>query len=320
MKVFQGLASFYSTVPCVLTIGNFDGVHRGHRALLIKAKADAKENGLKLVVMTFEPHPREFFDAQQAPLRLTLWRDQICALLECGVDQVIMARFDKHFAKQSHELFVTQTLINTLRAKIIYVGDDFRYGFQRAGNINTLKQAGLRYHFDVKQIKTIAGDDGLRISSTRVRQALANGEIHKANHLLGHPYQMSGRVIHGKQLGRTLGFPTLNIRIVHNRPALIGILLVKVWGLSSQPMLGVASIGKRPTVDHSGRYLLEVHVLDWQGDAYGKLVTIEFLHKLHDEIHYANLEKLVAGITQDVFQARQWFAQHSSISGINDCS
>ncbi len=312
MKVFRGLPNSASRAPCALTIGNFDGVHRGHQALLARVRAAADELGLEAAVMTFEPHPRAFFaqlagDPSKAPSRLANLRDNLGSLKQAQVDRMIVEHFNAQFASLSPEQFIKQILVDGLHVRWLMVGDDFRFGAKRAGDIETLRSAGAEYGFHVETLATVTAD-GVRISSSAIRQALAAGNFTLAESLLGHPYGISGHVIHGAKLGRTLGFPTLNLRIAHQRPALTGIFVVRIHGLSEQPLQGVASLGHRPTVDDSHRYLLETHVFDYQGHAYGKIVRIEFLHKLRDEQKYPDLSSLTAAINTDAEQARAWFA------------
>jgi riboflavin kinase/FMN adenylyltransferase len=308
VRVFRGLPNAESKAPCALTIGNFDGVHRGHQALLARVREAADARGLPVCVMTFEPHPREFFNPASAPPRIALLRDKLDALRMNRVDRVVVEHFNQTFAAQTPDAFVEKIIVNGLHARWVLVGDDFRYGARRAGDFELLKAAGLRYGFEVEQMPTVADPTGARISSSAVRTALVAGDVMGAAVLLGRPYEFSGHVVHGAKLGRNLGFPTLNLRVAHTRPALSGILVVQVHGLGERPVPGVASLGLRPTVDDSGRVLLEVHLLDWSGDAYGKLVRVEFLKKLRDEEKFVDLPTLTAAIAHDVTRTREWFA------------
>ncbi|QKM52316.1 Riboflavin biosynthesis protein RibF [Burkholderia glumae] len=310
VKVFRGLPNAESRAPCALTIGNFDGVHRGHQALLARVRAAADARGLPVCVMTFEPHPREFFNPAGAPPRIAMLRDKLEALRENGVDRVVVEHFNHTFANQPPEAFVEQTLVNGLHARWMMVGDDFCYGARRAGNFASLREAGRRYGFDVEQMATLTAPNGTRISSSGVRASLAAGDLEAAKAALGHGYAISGHVTHGLKLGRDLGFPTLNLPIAHKRPALSGIFVVLVHGLAGHPLPAVASLGVRPTVMDAGRVLLEAHVLDWHGDAYGKIVRVEFLKKLRDEAKYSDLETLTRAIAQDVADTRAYFAAH----------
>jgi riboflavin kinase/FMN adenylyltransferase len=311
MHVFRGLPNPESRSPCALTIGNFDGVHRGHAALLQTVVNQAQEMGLPAAVMTFEPHPREYFAARsghfdQAPARIANLRDKLEALEQAGIDRVIVEHFNARFAALTAQQFIENILVQGCHARWICVGDDFRFGAKRSGDFDLLRAAGEQWGFGVEAMPTLM-HDGLRISSSEVRQALAIGDFALAHKLLGRPYMMSGRVIHGKKLGRTLGFPTLNLRVAHKRPAVTGIFVVRVHGLAEQALPGVASLGVRPTVEDHGRVLLETHVLDWQGDAYGRLIRVEFLKKLRDEEKYDSLEQLTAAIAEDERQARGYF-------------
>ncbi len=296
--------------PCALTIGNFDGVHRGHQALLAHLRNRATQLGVPVTVMTFEPHPREFFNPQAAPPRITLLRDKLEVLAASGVEQVIVAHFNAKFACQTPDDFVQHLLVDSLRARLIVVGDDFQYGAKRAGDFASLRAAGIHYGFTAEQMPMLAAVDGMRISSSAVRAALSSGDLASAHTLLGYNYAISGHVIHGKKWGRRLGFPTLNLRITPKHLALTGICVVQVYGLDgadTQPLPGVASIGWRPTIDTEGQLLLEVHLLNWQGNAYGKRVRVEFLKKLRDEEKYDDLTLLRDAIAQDVEQARHFF-------------
>lgn len=314
MKVFRGLPNDRARAPCALTIGNFDGVHRGHQALLSEVTAAANRLGLEAAVMTFEPHPREFFaarmgDLSKAPARIANLRDKLGALANNGIDRVIVEHFNEHFASMTPQEFTERVLVNGLHVKWLMVGDDFCYGAKRAGNVAMLKEAGKEFGFEVHTLPTVM-HGAHRISSSAVRTALAQGDFATTRDLLGHPYSMSGHVIHGAKLGRTLGFPTINLRVVH-RPALSGVFVVQVHGLAGQPLPAVASLGVRPTVDDSGRMLLEVHLFDVAQDCYGKLVRVEFLSKLRDEEKYGDLDTLTAAIERDGQQARAYFAQRA---------
>jgi riboflavin kinase/FMN adenylyltransferase len=311
MKVFRGLPNARARAPCALTIGNFDGVHFGHQALLARVRAAATERALEAAVMTFEPHPREFFagragDLAGAPPRIAGLRDKLQSLSDAGVDRVIVEHFNAQFAALTPAQFVERVLVEGLHVKWLMVGDDFCYGARRAGDVALLREAGRAHGFQVETLPTVT-NGGNRISSSAVRAALAAADFAHVEQLLGHPYAMSGHVIHGRKLGRTLGFPTLNLRVAH-RPALAGIFVTRVHGLADQPLAAVASLGVRPTVDDSGRVLLEVHLLDQAIDCYGKLVQVEFLGKLRDEEKYGDLASLTAAIAGDSAQARAFFA------------
>ena len=322
MQVFRGLPRSRSLADggCALTIGNFDGVHRGHQAMLALLTNEARHRGLRTCVLTFEPHPRDYFARVQgkpglAPARIATLRDKLGELERCGIDRVIVARFDERFAAQPPQAFIDDMLVRGLGARYVLVGDDFRFGARRAGTYAMLDQAGDAAGFDVARMMSYEVH-GLRVSSSAVRDALAQGRMADAAALLGRPYTISGHAIHGRKLGRELGFRTLNIRFAHARPAAMGIFVVRVHGLGSAPVPGVASLGVRPTVEDAGRVLLETHCLDWpdalgEEAGYGRLISVELLHKLHDERRYGSLEALRAGIEQDETDARAWFSMQA---------
>ena len=316
MKVFRGLPNAESRATCALTIGNFDGVHRGHQVLLAYVRKAATELGIDAAVMTFEPHPREFF-AQQSnhpvtlPTRVANLRDKLQSLAQAGIDRVIVEHFNAHFSSLSPQDFIEKVLVQGLHVRWLMVGEDFCFGARRAGNIATLIEAGKKYGFQVVTLPNVM-NDGARVSSSAVRAALAMGDFTSARTLLGHAYSISGHVVHGKKLGREIGFPTLNLRVHHKQPALSGIFVVRVHGLTPQPLPAVASIGTRPTVDKSGHVLLEAFILDYSGDCYGKVVKIEFLQKLRDEEKYIDLPTLTAAIERDVDNTRDYFRQHDT--------
>lgn len=315
MQVFRGLPTPESRSPCALAIGNFDGVHRGHQALLKRVAQQAAQLQLPAAVMTFEPHPREYFaaktgDLSRAPTRIANLRDKLEALRECGMTRVIVEHFNARFAALTAEQFIHDVLVQSCHARWLCVGDDFRFGAQRTGDFALLQHHAPRSGFSVHAMATVH-HQGVRISSSEVRSALSVGNFALAEELLGRPYMMSGRVVYGRQLGRALGFPTLNLRITHKRPACTGIFVVRVHGLENQPLPGVASLGVRPTVEDNGQVLLETHVLNWQGNAYGKLVRVEFLHKLRDEEKYDSLEELRTAIAQDARQTQEFLAARS---------
>lgn len=323
MRVFRGLPNPASRTPCALTIGNFDGVHRGHRALIERVRSAADQLGVPACVMTFEPHPREFFygrlvaegkaDAQLPPARIANLRDKLDALASCGVDRVIVERFNARFAALSAEHFVEDIVVAGCHARWLMVGDDFRFGAQRRGGFAMLEDAGERFGFAVEALPSITTEeDGTeRVSSSAIRAALAAGDLTRAEALLGHPFFISGHVIHGRQLGRTIGFPTANILPhghAHDRQtALSGIFVVRVHGAGDEPLPGVASIGVRPTVEDAGRVLLEVNLFDFDENLYGRRVRVEFLHKLRDEEKFDDLGRLAAAIAADARAARAWF-------------
>lgn len=313
MQVFRSLPHAESRRPCALTIGNFDGVHQGHRTLLAHLTQAAQRLHLEAAVMTFEPHPREFFaqlsgDESRAPTRIANLRDKLQSLAEAGIDRVFVEHFNARFAALSPASFIQDILVEGLQVKWLIVGDDFRFGAKRAGDFALLVEAGKQFGFEVSSLASVQHENQ-RISSSAIRTALQNSDFEQARDLLGHPYSISGRVLHGQKLGRTLGFPTLNLRIAHKRPALSGIFVVQVHGLGPSPLPAVASLGVRPTVEDNGRVLLEVHLFDYNAQCYGKLIRVEFLHKLRNEEKYDDLTKLTDAIAADAKAARDFF-QH----------
>jgi len=321
MRVFSGFHHPGMADACALTIGNFDGVHRGHQAMLALLRNEAQHRGLPSCVMTFEPHPRDYFaraagKPEQAPARIATLRDKLGELERCGIDQVVVLRFDKPLASLSPEAFIVDMLVRGLGTKYILVGDDFRFGARRGGDYAMLDAAGPAQGFDVARMKSYEVH-GLRVSSSAVRQALAAGDMVQVESLLGRTYSISGHVIHGRKLGRELGFRTLNLRFAHAKTAAMGIFAVRVHGLGEQPLDGVASLGVRPTVEDAGRVLLEVHCLDWPArlgaeGGYGKLVRVELLHKLRDEARFDGLDALTAAIQQDAQDARACLASYAA--------
>ena len=320
MQVFRGFHHPGIAPSCALTIGNFDGVHRGHQAMLALLRSEAQHRSLPSCVMTFEPHPRDHFARisgrpELAPARIATLRDKLSELERCGVDQVVVLRFDARFAALSPQAFIDEVLLRGLGARYVLVGDDFCFGAKRAGDYAMLDAAGQAAGFDVARMMSYEVR-GLRVSSSAVREALAAGDMVRCAALLGRPYSISGHVMHGRKLGRELGFRTLNLRFGHAKPAAMGIFVVRVHGLSEQPLNGVASLGVRPTVEDAGRVLLETYCLDWPASlgpdgGYGHCVRVELLHKLHDELRYDTLEALREGIARDEAQARDWFAAHA---------
>ena len=321
MRVFRGLHHSGLAQACALTIGNFDGVHRGHQAMLALLRSEAAQRGVGSCVLTFEPHPRDFFASrsgqqQAAPARVGTLRDKLTDLAQCGVDQAVVLPFDSRLAAQSPQDFIDQVLVAGLRARYVLVGDDFRFGARRLGDYAMLDAAGDARGFDVARMNSYEVH-GLRVSSSAVRDALDQGQMDEAARLLGRPYRISGHVVHGRKLGRDLGFRTLNLRFAHWKPAASGIFVVRVHGLAERPLPGVANLGVRPSLDprdvNGGRVLLETHCLHWPAHlgpegAYGKIIRVELLHKLHGERKYDGLDALQQGIAKDCDDARAWLA------------
>ena len=320
MQVFRGLPPPAQRSACALTIGNFDGVHRGHQAMLSMLVHEARQRGLPAAVLTFEPHPRDFFARrggrpEAAPTRVSTLRDGVAALADCGVDRLVVLRFDAALAALPAADFIQRVLLDGMRSRLVMVGDDFRFGAGRQGDYTLLDAEGGRRGFDVARMMSFEVH-GLRVSSSAVRAALAAGDMAQASALLGRPYTITARAAHGRKLGRELGFPTLNLRFRHARPAASGIFVARVFGLAEdaeRAVPAVASFGVRPTVEDAGRVLLEVHCLQWPQalgpeGGYGLCLRVELLHKLHDELKYDSLESLREGIAADVAAARAWFA------------
>jgi riboflavin kinase / FMN adenylyltransferase len=306
MQVFRHFPQ-HPFAPVALAIGNFDGVHRGHQALLQRLVEVADSENLKSAVMTFDPHPREFFTPQQAPARLTSLREKLELFEEASIDQVYVCHFTKRFAAVTAEAFMQDILRGSLNAQAILVGEDFHFGAGRRGSIADIKAAG----FNLIRLNNLMYKDE-RVSSTLVREALAAGNLEQAAQLLGRPYSISGKVVHGAERGRQLGFPTANIHMRHERPALRGVYAVKLSPVKFGPdtpdgLEGVANLGLRPTVAGIPRLTLEVHVLDFDGDLYGKHVHVSFLEKLRDEIKFPDFEALKHQITRDTVEAKNYF-------------
>lgn len=306
MRVQRDLTSAPG-VPVALTIGNFDGVHRGHQAMLARLIEAAEDLRLQPAVLTFDPHPREYFARDEAPARLSTLRSKLDLFRAFGVAIAYVARFDVRLAALSAEQFIDDVLVRGLSARWVLVGDDFRFGRGRAGDLALLR-ARTR-PFSVEGMRTIDVGE-VRASSSAVRNALAAGDLVRAADLLGRSYAISGRVAHGDKLGRSLGFPTANLPLRH-RPPLSGIFAVRVHGLPGGPHHGVASVGVRPTVTSDNKPLLEVFLLDFDQAIYGRRITVEFLRKLRDEERYADLDTLARKIGDDVDNAREYFAAHA---------
>lgn len=327
MKVFRGYHHPQLAEHCALTIGNFDGVHRGHQAMLALLKNEAQHRGVPSCVMSFEPHPRDYFAAvarkpELAPARIATLRDKLTELARCGIDQCVVLPFNAALASQPAEAFIQDVLVRGLGVKYVLVGDDFRFGAKRVGDYAMLDAAGERLGFDVARMNSYEVH-GTRVSSSAVREALAQGRMDRVAGLLGRPYSVSGHVVHGRKLGRDLGFRTLNLRFSHWKPAAGGIFAVQVHGLADKAVPGVANLGIRPSLDpadvNGGRVLLETHCLEWPAGlgpegAYGKIIRVELLHKLHDELKYDSLESLKTGIAKDCDEARAFFALPQSFS------
>jgi len=324
MRILRGFDHPDQAKACALTIGNFDGVHRGHQAMLALLQSEARHRSVASCVMTFEPHPRDYFadlykQPDLAPARIATLRDKLNELAACGVQQCIVLPFNEKFSSQSPEDFINKVLVHGLGVKYVLVGDDFRFGAKRLGDYAMLDAAGAQLGFDVARMNSYEVR-GLRVSSSAVREALARGAMDEVAQLLGRPYAISGHVVHGRKLGRELQCPTLNLRFAHWKPAASGIFVVRVHGLHATPLQGVANLGIRPSLDpndvNGGRVLLETHCLDWPASlgaegGYSKIIRVELLHKLHDELAYDGMDALKQGIHKDCEDARTWFAENT---------
>ena len=288
---------------CVLTVGNYDGVHLGHQHMIGMVKARAAELGARAAVLVFEPSSKEFIDPAGAPPRLTRWREKYLALAAQGLDRMVTLRFDDCMRAMTPQRFVDELLVTGLGVRHVVVGNDFRYGAHARGTIDTLRHAGSDHGFGVEQIEPFLFD-GVRVSSTEVRERLARGDFDGAARLLGRPYRMLGQVIHGNKLGRTLGFPTANLRLMRRKSPVYGILAVLVRGVGEVAMPAVASLGTRPTVNGK-EVLLEVHVFDFAGDLYGREIEVEFVAKLRDEVKFDSLDAMMVQMRIDAADARE---------------
>ncbi len=307
MQILRSVPDAASS-PVALTIGNFDGVHLGHQAMLAKLRTAAAARGLPACVMTFEPHPREFFAPDQAPARLTTLREKLELLADAGVARTYVCRFNFALAQVTAQAFIERILVRGLGMRWLQVGDDFRFGARRAGDAAMLRAQAAGHGYEVEAMATVELD-GQRVSSTAVREALAAGDVAQAGRLLGRPYSISGRVVRGDQLGRTLGFPTANVQMKHNRPPLTGIFAVECARGDGALLRGVASLGVRPTVKAQGAApVLEVYLFDFKEEIYSEHVRVDFLHKFRDEEKYVDLETLRQQIERDVAAAREYFS------------
>ncbi|MES9943011.1 MAG: bifunctional riboflavin kinase/FAD synthetase [Candidatus Thiodiazotropha sp. 6PLUC2] len=304
MQLVRGLHNLKAVHHgCVATIGNFDGVHLGHQSVFNHLIEKGKALGQPTTVVTFEPQPREFFQGDKAPARLTRLREKLQAIEDAGITRVVVLEFNKRLASMSAEDFVEQLLVEGLGVRFLSVGDDFRFGHGREGDFELLKAAGEQHGFEVENMNTFRLDAD-RVSSTLIRELLTQGDLQGAAQCLGRPYRICGRVGHGAKRGRTIGFPTMNVDLHRQVSPLDGVFAVKVDGLESQPLPGVANIGVRPMVEGDPRYLLEVYLFDFDRSVYGEHVSVEFVHKLRDQQRFDSFELLRQQIWRDVDQAR----------------
>lgn len=293
----------------VATIGSFDGFHLGHRAIIEQVKERASHYSLPSVVMMFEPQPREYFARERAPARLMRLREKVDAIIAAGIDRVFCMQFNRSLRSLSAQQFVDRLLVEGLGVRCLVVGDDFHFGCDRKGDFAMLYLSGMYHGFEVLDTHTVELD-GERISSTRVRRELDQGNFAQAARLLGRPFSISGRVVYGQRLGRQLGVPTANVNLHRNRAPLKGVFAVEVrFGPHGEIVKGVANVGVRPTVGDLIKPVLEVHLLDWSGDIYGQRIAVEFCHKLREERKFAGLDELVVQIRADIAAARSYFAQ-----------
>ena len=305
-KIIRGFHNLSpSSEGCVATIGNFDGVHLGHQAVLSQLALKGDMLGLPATVITFEPQPTEFFLPEKAPPRLSRFREKVEALRSYSIEQLCVLRFNEVLAGMSANDFIQKLLVKGLNVRYLVVGDDFKFGKDRKGDFALLKKMGEEHNFQVVNMHTFAIAE-TRVSSTRIRQALTAGDLMLAQTLLGHPYKMSGRVAHGDKRGRTLGYPTANIHLHRAKVPLTGVYAVRLYGLEDEPIEGIANVGVRPTIGE-GTALLEVHLFDFNKDIYGENVQVYFLHKVRDEKKFDGLPALVAQIERDCQSARNYF-------------
>ncbi|HEX6550635.1 MAG TPA: bifunctional riboflavin kinase/FAD synthetase [Gammaproteobacteria bacterium] len=310
MELIRGLCNLKPRHRGVVaSIGNYDGVHRGHQAVLRELKQQARAFSAPATVIVFEPTPQEFFAPDAPPARLMRFGEKAPALAGQGVDRVLCLRFNRQMAQMSPEDFIERVLVGGLGVRYLVVGDDFRFGHARRGDFALLQQAGARHGFEVKDTGVLL-EAGERISSTRIREALAAGELAQAAAMLGRPFALSGHVLYGAQLGRKLGFPTVNIALRRRVVPVRGIFAARIHGIDAVPREGIAYVGNRPAVGGAGP-LLEAFVFDFDGDLYGRRVCVELLHRLRDDMNFASLEALQLQMQQDVAEARSWLKQHT---------
>ena len=305
MRLIRGLHNLKeSHHGCVATIGNFDGVHLGHQAVFRQLRREADSHGQPLAVIIFEPQPMEYFRPDEAPARLTTLREKIRMFTELGIDNVLILHFSKRLAAMGAETFIDEILVRGLGIRHLFVGDDFRFGRARSGDVRMLREAGEAHGFTVDNMDTLMHRDE-RISSTRIRRHLIEGEIAEANACLGRSYAICGRVAHGDKRGRTIGFPTLNVVLRRRSSPLRGVYAVRVAGLDASLLPGVANIGTRPTVEGDERFLLEVHLFNFDREVYGQLVEVEFIDRIRDEMKFESFDALRRQILVDADKARR---------------
>ena len=294
---------------CVVTIGAFDGVHLGHQAVIRHLLEKSAELGLPSTIIVFEPLPREYFSPLQAPARIMSFREKFFALRDLGVDRLLRVRFNERLRGMSAQQFVDDIFVSGLGVRYVVLGDDFRFGNDREGDLEFIRQQGPRYGYEARPTPTLSMD-GERVSSTRIREALEQADFAEAARLLGRPYSISGKVVYGRQLGQTLGTPTANLELRRLRAPLNGVYAVQVSGAGLEGALGVANVGVRPTVDDSIKANLEVHLLDREIGLYGQHIEVTFRHKLREEKKFGSVDELRENIARDIENTRAWFDRH----------
>lgn len=305
MELIRGIHNLQQQPSgCVLSIGNFDGIHLGHHAVLSRLLTESERLQVPATVMTFEPQPEELFSGDNAPARLSRLRDKYVQLKKLKLDRLLCVSFTREFANLSAQDFIEQLLIKRLNVKFLVVGDDFHFGYQRQGDFELLKEAGKQYGFEVVDTQSLS-QDAFRVSSTRIRDALAKGQLQAAEKMLGRQYSIAGRVGHGQKLGRTIGVPTANLCLKRRVSPVSGVFAVSILGIDNQQYQGVANIGRRPTVQGE-RQQLEVHIFDFQGDLYGLQLEVVLNKKLRDEVRFNSFAELKVQIEKDIKQAKQW--------------
>ncbi len=304
MQLIRGIKKLQSFASgCVLTIGNFDGVHKGHSVVINKLAEKGKLLGLPVVVMVFEPQPLEFFLKDNAPSRLTRLREKIIHFKHLPVDNLLIVNFNQRFANLDPAYFIQEILVQRLNVKYLVVGDDFHFGKARRGNFSLLQEAGEQYNFQVIDTASYSVK-GSRVSSTLIRDALSNGDLATAESMLGRSYSVCGRVVHGEKLGRKIGFPTANIQMQRKNTPIQGVFAVTMTGIGEKPVYGVANVGTKPTVKGQAKVLLETHLFDFDQDIYGKYVEVHFKHKIRNEMHFQSVDDLKRQIQLDTAQAK----------------
>lgn len=307
MQLIRGLTHLKPLKDgCVLSIGNFDGVHTGHTKVIDKLSAQGKLMNLPVVIMVFEPQPLEFFLGENAPSRLTRLREKVIQFKALPIDKIVVAKFSQSIANYEAEDFITNYLVRRLNVKHLIIGDDFHFGKARCGNFAMLKEKGKLFGFEVEDTHSYSIDDH-RVSSTLIRDALGYGDLLKANLLLGRDYSVCGRVAHGNKRGRTIGFPTANIQMFRKNTPVTGVFAVTMTGIDNKEILGVANVGTRPTVDGGQKVILETHLFDFNKDIYGRYVEVHFKQKIRDEARFNSLDELKTQIEKDIITAKQIF-------------